>query len=104
MAAFSGATGLTGRRNQRENPQRRFMAEKRMKQTQLVGKLAESCEVSNKVARQLLDTGAAEAIKEVKKSGAFGVPGLGRLARVDRKARRGRNPQTGEAIKSTAQN
>jgi len=57
------------------------MAEKRMTQTQLVRKLAESCEVSNKVARQLLDTVAAEAIKEVKKSGVFVVPGLGRLVR-----------------------
>ena len=78
------------------------MAEKRMTQTQLVRKLAESCEVSNKVARQLLDTVAAEAIKEVKKSGVFVVPGLGRLVRVDRKARMGRNPATGEAIKIKA--
>jgi len=96
------ATGLTGRRNQRENPQRRFMAEKRMTQTQLVRKLAESCEVSNKVARQLLDSVAEEAIKEVKKNGVFVVPGLGRLVRVDRKARMGRNPATGEAIKIPA--
>jgi DNA-binding protein HU-beta len=78
------------------------MAEKRMTQTQLVRKLAESCAVSNKVARQLLDTVAAEAIKEVKKSGVFVVPGLGRLVRVDRKARMGRNPATGEAIKIPA--
>ena len=78
------------------------MAEKRMTQTQLVRKLAESCEVSNKVARQFLDTLGAEAIKEVKKSGVFVVPGLGRLVRVDRKARMGRNPATGEAIKIPA--
>ncbi len=79
------------------------MAEtKRMTQTQLVRKLAETCEVSNKVARHLLDTVAEEAIKEVKKSGVFVVPGLGRLVRVDRKARMGRNPATGEAIKIPA--
>jgi DNA-binding protein HU-beta len=78
------------------------MADKRMTQTQLVRKLAESCEVSNKVARQFLDTLGAEAIKEVKKSGVFVVPGLGRLVRVDRKARMGRNPATGEAIKIPA--
>ncbi len=79
------------------------MAEtKRMTQTQLVRKLAETCEVSNKVARLLLDTVAEEAIKEVKKSGVFVVPGLGRLVRVDRKARMGRNPATGEAIKIPA--
>jgi DNA-binding protein HU-beta len=76
--------------------------EKRMTQTQLVRKLAETCEVSNKVARQLLDPVAEEAIKEVKKNGVFVVPGLGRLVRVDRKARMGRNPATGEAIKIPA--
>jgi DNA-binding protein HU-beta len=79
------------------------MAEsKRMTQTQLVRNLAASCEVSNKVARQLLDTVAEEAIREVKKNGVFVVPGLGRLVRVDRKARMGRNPATGEAIKIPA--
>jgi DNA-binding protein HU-beta len=54
------------------------------------------------VARTLLDTLGAEAIKEVKKTGVFVVPGLGRLVRVDRKARMGRNPATGEAIKIPA--
>ena len=78
------------------------MADKRMTQTQLVRKLAESCEVSNKIARTFLDTLGAEAIKEVKKTGVFVVPGLGRLVRVDRKARMGRNPATGEAIKIPA--
>jgi DNA-binding protein HU-beta len=77
-------------------------AEKRMTQTQLVRKLAETCEVNNKVARLLLDTVAEEAIKEVKKNGVFVVPGLGRLVRVDRKARMGRNPATGVAIKIPA--
>jgi DNA-binding protein HU-beta len=77
-------------------------AEKRMTQTQLVRKLAETCEVNNKVARLLLDTVAEEAIKEVKKNGVFVVPGLGRLVRVDRKARMGRNPATGETIKIPA--
>lgn len=78
------------------------MAEKRMTQTQLMRKLAETCGVSNKVARQLVDTMAEEAIKEVKKNGVFVVPGLGRLVRVDRKARMGRNPATGESIKIPA--
>jgi len=33
------------------------------------------------------------------KTGVFVIPGIGRLVRVDRKARMGRNPATGEAIK-----
>ncbi|HEX4592747.1 MAG TPA: HU family DNA-binding protein [Bryobacteraceae bacterium] len=73
-----------------------------MTQTQLVKLLADDCEVSRKVSKQLLDGLAATAIKEVKKSGAFVLPGLGKLVRVDRKARVGRNPATGETINITA--
>jgi DNA-binding protein HU-beta len=42
------------------------------------------------------------AIAEVKKNGVFVLPGIGRLVRVERKARMGRNPATGEAIKIPA--
>jgi len=78
------------------------MANQRMTQTQLVRSLAESCEVPNKTARQFLDCLGSMAIGEVKKSGVFVLPGLGRLVRVDRKARMGRSPATGEAIKIPA--
>jgi DNA-binding protein HU-beta len=73
------------------------MAE-RMTQTQLVKTLAESCELSNRVAKQFLENLATTAIREVKKHGVFVIPGLGRLVRVDRKARVGRNPATGATI------
>jgi DNA-binding protein HU-beta len=73
-----------------------------MTQTQLVRLLAETCEVSNKVAREFLDKLATTAIAEVKKNGVFVIPGIGRLVRQDRKARMGRNPATGEAIKIAA--
>jgi len=78
------------------------MANQRMTQTQLVRSVAESCEVPNKTARLFLDSLGSLAIAEVKKNGVFVVPGLGRLVRVDRKARMGRNPATGEAIKIPA--
>jgi len=78
------------------------MASTRMTQTQLVRTLAEKSEVPNKVAKAMLENLATVAIGEVKKSGMFVVPGLGRLVRVDRKARMGRNPATGEAIKIAA--
>src|SRR5881296_2586067 len=78
------------------------MANQRMTQTQLVRSVAESCEVPNKTARLFLDSLGSMAIGEVKKNGVFVVPGLGRLVRVDRKARMGRNPATGEAIKIPA--
>jgi DNA-binding protein HU-beta len=38
----------------------------------------------------------------VKKNGVFVLPGLGRMVRVERKARVGRNPATGESIKIPA--
>ena len=78
------------------------MANTRMTQTQIVKSLAAHSEVSSKVARGFLDGLAALAIAEVKKNGVFVVPGLGRLVRQDRKARMGRNPATGEAIKIAA--
>jgi len=74
------------------------MADKRMTQSQLVRTLAEKVEVSKKTSKQLLDHLATTAIREVKKAGIFVVPGIGRLVRVDRKARVGRNPATGEVI------
>ena len=73
-----------------------------MTQTQIIQTLADKCEVSKKVAKNLLDTFALTAVSEVKKNGVFVIPGIGRLVRVDRKARMGRNPATGAAIKIAA--
>jgi DNA-binding protein HU-beta len=73
-----------------------------MTQTQIVQTLADKCEVTKKVAKALLDALAQTAVTEVRKNGVFVVPGLGRLVRVDRKARMGRNPATGAAIKIAA--
>ena len=79
------------------------MANVRMTQTQLVRSLAEKLRrITNKIARTLLDELSTTAIAEVKKNGVFVLPGIGRLVRVDRKARMGRNPATGEAIKIAA--
>ncbi len=78
------------------------MAAKRMTQSQLVKKLAETCGVSNKSAKQAIEAYAGIAVSETKKNGMFVMPGIGRLVRVDRKARMGRNPATGEAIKIPA--
>lgn len=74
----------------------------RMTQTALVRTLAEKAEITNKQARAVLDNLSATAVSEVKKNGVFVVPGIGRLVRVERKARMGRNPATGVAIKIPA--
>jgi DNA-binding protein HU-beta len=73
-----------------------------MTQTQLVKELAVRCGVNNNAAKEFLKYLAGLAIGEVKKNGVFVLPGIGRLVRVDRKARLGRNPATGEAIKIPA--
>jgi DNA-binding protein HU-beta len=73
-----------------------------MTKTQLVRHMAEKLEVSNKQAATFLATLAETAVKETKKSGVFVLPGLGRLKKSNRKARMGRNPQTGEPIKIPA--
>src|SRR5437588_16571 len=73
-----------------------------MTKTQLVRHLAEKTGTNNKTAAQYLDHLAEAALKETKKNGVFVIPGLGRLVKSNRKARMGRNPQTGEAIKIPA--
>jgi DNA-binding protein HU-beta len=75
---------------------------KRMTQTQLVKSIADACEIPSKTAKQALACMADIATREVKKNGVFILPGLGRMVRVERKARVGRNPATGEAIKIPA--
>jgi len=78
------------------------MAEARVTQTQLVLALADVNEISTAQARGMITTLAEIAVREVKKNGLFVIPGIGRLVHVDRKARMGRNPATGEAIKIAA--
>lgn len=68
--------------------------------SQTAAKLAEVVGISKKQALAFFDALAALAYKEAKNS--FTIPGLGKLVLVQRKARMGRNPATGEAIKIPA--
>jgi DNA-binding protein HU-beta len=79
---------------------RRNMA--KLTQSQFMKELAAATEVPNKTAKALVTAYADLAVKETKKNGMCVLPGIGRLVRVDRKARMGRNPATGEAIKIPA--
>jgi DNA-binding protein HU-beta len=81
--------------------QRSNMAAK-MTQSQMIKELAAAVGVSNKVAKSFATAYADLAVRETKKSGVAVLPGIGRLVRVDRKARMGRNPATGETIKIPA--
>ena len=57
---------------------------------------------TRKDVKGVLDALVEIGHKELKKNGVFVLPGIGRLVRVDRKARTGRNPLTGESIKIPA--
>ena len=73
-----------------------------MTKTALIRHMAEKLQITNKQAAAGLDLLAETAIKETKKNGVFVIPGIGRLVKAERKARMGRNPQTGQAIKIKA--
>ena len=78
------------------------MAKKLMTKSQIVSHFAGKFELSKKASAAVLDEVAALAVFEAKKTGSFTLPGIGKLVLVKRKARMGRNPATGEAIKIAA--
>jgi len=75
---------------------------KAMTKSQLVRHLSEKAEVSRKAANTLLEELVNTAVRETKSKGMFVVPGIGKLRKANRKARMGRNPQTGAPIKIPA--
>ncbi len=78
------------------------MAAAKLTQTQVIKELAGATGTTTKVAKQFVISFSELAVRETKKNGLFVIPGIGRLVRVDRKARLGRNPATGETIKIPA--
>ena len=78
------------------------MAGKVMTKAQLVSKIAEKAELTKATASNVLEIIASTAVGETKKNGQFVIPGIGKLVKSQRKARMGRNPQTGAAIKIPA--
>ena len=71
-----------------------------MTKTQLVSAVADKVGVSKKDAGALIEALVGIAYREAKNG--FTLPGLGKLVVVDRKARQGRNPKTGETIQIPA--
>jgi len=70
----------------------------KMTKSQMLTAMAESTEMSKKEVESFLDKFIELAFSEVKGNGEFVIPGIGKLVKVDRKARMGRNPATGEEI------
>jgi len=73
---------------------------KALTKSQVAGAIAEKAEISKKQAAAILEIIAQLAYKNAKNS--FTLPGLGKLVLVQRKARLGRNPATGETIQIKA--
>lgn len=65
---------------------------------QLLNVLAEKTGMSKKDVTNFMDTFATLAYSQVKSSGEFTIPGIGKLVKKNRAAREGRNPATGESI------
>ena len=78
------------------------MAAKLMTKSQLAAHFADKFSISKKQANEVIDEFASVAVTQTKKSGAFTLPGVGKLVKAHRKARMGRNPATGAAIKIPA--
>ena len=73
---------------------------KALTKSQIVASLAETVGQTKKQAVQTMEALVALAYKNAKNS--FTIPGLGKIVLVNRKARMGRNPATGETIKIAA--
>jgi DNA-binding protein HU-beta len=74
----------------------------KMTKSQMIAALAEKTGLSKKDVAAFLDSLTEMAYKEVKGAGEFAVPGIGKLVKMHRKARTGRNPATGAEIQIPA--
>jgi len=73
-----------------------------MTKSAILDALAGKTGLSKKDVGAVLDATAELAYSEVKKNGEFALTGLGKLVKVHRKAREGRNPATGATIQIAA--
>ena len=79
------------------------MAAKPMSKTKIIAHIAEKADTAKKTVATFFDELHKLAVREAKGgAGKFVIPGIGRVVKAHRKARVGRNPQTGEQIKIKA--
>jgi DNA-binding protein HU-beta len=69
---------------------------KALSKSQIAAAIADKNGITKRQASEILETVSELAYKNAKNS--FTLPGLGKLVLVNRKARIGRNPMTGEQI------
>lgn len=74
----------------------------KMTKTQVIAALAESTGLGKKEVAEFMEKLVSLAYSEVKNNGEFVIQGIGKMVKVNRKARQGRNPATGETIQIPA--
>ena len=75
---------------------------KRMTQSEVFNHFADNTGLKRAQVKEFFDELANLASDQVKTNGEFALPGFGKLVLSERKAREGRNPQTGETIQIPA--
>ncbi len=73
-----------------------------MTKSQLMEALASKSGMAKKDVVNLMNVIADMAYSEVKRNGEFVMPGFGKMVKMKRAARMGRNPATGEQIQIPA--
>lgn len=73
-----------------------------MTKAELITKLSEDCEISKALAEKAINSVTDSIAKCLKKNDKITLTGFGTFSVSKRKARVGRNPQTGEEIKIKA--
>jgi DNA-binding protein HU-beta len=75
---------------------------KRMTQSEVYNHFAEKTGLKRVQVKEIFEELADLATTQVKENGEFALPGFGKLVLSERKAREGRNPQTGDTIQIPA--
>lgn len=75
-----------------------------MTKAELIEKIAAEAGITKKEAGDALSSFTENVIKALKEDGKIALTGFGTFAKSHRKAREGRNPQTGETIQIAAHN
>lgn len=73
-----------------------------MTKAELIAVIAQGAEITKAAASKALEAYVGAVTKELKKNGKLGLVGFGTFSVMKRKAREGRNPQTGKTIKIPA--
>jgi DNA-binding protein HU-beta len=77
-------------------------SKKRMTQSEIIDHFAESTGMKTAQVKEVFQELFNLALREVQANREFTLPGFGKLVKSERKARRGRNPATGEIIQIPA--